>query len=293
MDHLDEEAVTRAATVERVTLPAAERSHLERCEDCRNRAAFTARLATTLREAESRDAPAVPSFDALIAPQLTPSTEPVRLPQVSPGQALRLTVAVTLRQARLVPRLLWWLTVGGFAVVAVALTLLPQSGGAVSYLGPVTVALVTMGAVAVCDPTHDPRQESMHAMLVPPVVVWLCRLVLVLGALLLLATAVSVLAAAAPASGQQAGAVIGGWLAPALLGAALTTFGAVWRSPAVGLAFGAVSWAMSVVALRDDLFGTAVAVVWTHNGVALPLAVAALAAATWLVARPAVHTIGD
>ncbi|RNL84587.1 hypothetical protein [Halostreptopolyspora alba] len=295
MDHLDEEALTRAGARERDALPAAQRAHLDSCAPCRSRVEGNARLAAALRRAEPR--PAVPSFDALVAPRLGAAPDPVPVPTVRFGRALRLTLAVTLRQARLVPRLLWLVTLGGFAALAVAVLLVPQSGEVASaYLGPVSVALVTLGAVAVCDPRRDPRQESMRAMLVPPVAVWLARLTFVLGALVLTATAVSVLAAALPGSGHAAGSLIGSWLGPALLGVGLTTFGAVWRSPAVGLAFGAVSWTMSLVATRDDLVGTTVgsvvAAVWTHNGVALTLAALTLAAAARLAARSAERPIG-
>lgn len=280
---------------ERAALPAAERVHLQSCPSCQGRVAGTARIAAALREREEAAEPVVPSFDALVAPHLDAAPEPVPVPGVRLGQAFRLTIAVILRQAVLVPRLLWLVAVGGFAALAVAVLLVPASG-AVAYLGPVTVALVTLGAVAVCDPKRDPRYESLYAMLVPPVVVWLSRLTFVLGAILLMAAAVSTLAAALPGSGQETGSVIGVWLSPALLGAGLTTFGAVWRAPAVGMAFGAVSWTMSVVAGRDDLFGptagAAAAAVWTHNGVSLPLAVLTLAGATWLASRPATNPSG-
>lgn len=290
MDHLDEEALIRAGVRERAALPGAERVHLDSCAPCRTRAAGTARLAAALREA---DPPvAVPSFDALVAPHLQPPPEQVPVPAVGLGRAFRLTLAVTLRQVRFVPRLLWAVTVGGFAALAVAVLLLPRGGDAVAaYLGPVSVGLVTLGAVAVCDPARDPRRQLMYAMAVPPVAVWLARLTLVLGVLVAAGSAVSALAAALPGSGYQPGPLIGSWLAPALLGAAVTTFGAVWRSPAVGMVFGAASWAMSAIAIREDLFGTtvgaAVTAVWAHDGVLVIAAGLALAAAARLAARPA------
>ncbi|GAB3450480.1 hypothetical protein GCM10027570_25780 [Streptomonospora sediminis] len=289
MGHLDEEALIRAGVGEHAALSGAERVHLDSCAPCRTRAAGTARLAAALREAEPPVA--VPSFDALVAPHLQPPTEQVPVPAVGLGRAFRLTLAVTLRQVRFVPRLLWAVTVGGFAALAVAVLLLPRGDAVAAYLGPVSVGLVTLGAVAVCDPARDPRRQLMYAMAVPPVAVWLARLTLVLGALVASGSAVSVLAASLPGSGYQPGPLIGSWLAPALLGAGVTAFGAVWRSPAVGIAFGAVSWAMFAIAIREDLFGTtvgaAVAAVWAHDGVLVIVAGLAVAAAARLAARPA------
>ncbi|GAA4907959.1 hypothetical protein [Streptomonospora salina] len=295
MDHLDEEALTRAGARERAALPAAEAAHLDACTPCRRRAAGDARLAEALRAAEP--APAVPPFDALVAPHLDAPPEPVPVPAVGAGRACRLTLAVALRQVGFVPRVLWAATLGGFAVLAAAVVLLPRSGEVVAaYLGPVSVGLVTLGAVAVCDPKRDPRRPELFATAVPPVAVWLARLTVVLGALLLSGSAVSVLAAALPGSGAQAGPLIGSWLAPALLGAGLTAFGAVWRSPGLGTALGAVSWGVSVVAIRGDLFGTAagaaVAAVWDYDGVLVAVAGTALAAAARLATRPAQHPSG-
>jgi hypothetical protein len=296
MNHLDDEAVTQAGVRERALLSAAERAHLDSCARCRSRVEDTARLAAALREAEPAE-PAVPSFDALVSPHLAPRPEPVPVPGLSPGRAWRLALAVTLRQAALVPRPLWPVTVGGFAALAVAVFLAPAAGLTVSaFLGPVTIALVTVGAVGVCDPAREPRQESMHTMLVPPVAVWLARFTLVLGLLLLMAVAVSALASVLPGGGGGVGSVVGSWLSPALLGAGVTTFGAVWRSPATGLAFGAVSWAVAVAIVRGGLLGTtvgaAVAPLWTDLWVSLTIAALALAAASWLVARPESHLRG-
>lgn len=289
MDHLDEETVTRAGAGGRSRLPHAERAHLESCALCRGRVQDTARLSAVLREEEPE--PEVPSFDALITPHLRERTEPVPVPTVSSGRAWWLTLLVTWRQARMVPRPLWLLTAGGFAALAVAVLLTPGRDLAVSaFLGPLTVALTTIAAVVVCDPKSDPRQESMYATLVPPVAVWLSRLTLVLGSVLLMAVAVSVLAIVS-GSGQWVGPILVSWLSPALLSAGLATFGTVWRSPAVGLLLGAFSWVMVLFPERGNQVSTpletTVTQIWTNPWVSLPLAVVALGGATLLVARPA------
>lgn len=289
MDHLDEEAVTRAGTGGRSRLPDTERDHLESCAPCQDRVRVTARLTAVLRAEETE--PEVPSFDALIAPHLEERSTPVPVPSVAPGKAWWLTLLVTWRQARMLPRALWLLTAGLFAVLAVAVLLPTVRDLAVSaFLGPLTVALATLGVVVVCDPKSDPRQESMYATLVPPVAVWLSRLTLVLGSVLLMATAVSALAVVS-GSGQEVTAALTSWLSPALLGVGLATFGTVWRSPTVGLLFGAASWVMALIVVRGDLvgtvLGTATVQVWGNHWVALALAAATVGGATWLVARPA------
>src|SRR5699024_3673647 len=113
---------------------------------------------------------------------------------------------------------------------------------------------------------------------------------LVLGSVLLMATAVSALASIS-GSGQEVGSVLVSWLSPALLSAGLATFGTVWRSPAVGLLLSAFSWAMALFSERGDQVGTpletVVTQVWTDPWISLPLAVVALGGATLLVTRSA------
>ncbi|QVQ54553.1 zf-HC2 domain-containing protein [Spiractinospora alimapuensis] len=289
MTHLDEEALTRAGAHADARLSGAEREHLASCAHCRAQVDGTAQLAAALR-AEATP-PAVPSFDALVAPHLTPRSAeaPVPAPTISAGRALRLAGAVALRQARLVPRALWWGTAGGFAALALALLVAPGVAG--EYLVPAIIAIVTIAGVAVNDPRRDPRQEALYTMLVPPVAVWLSRLALVLGAVLGLGLAVSALAAAFPGAGQPVASLIGAWMTPALLGVSLTVFGAVWRSPAVGLVFGAASWALAVASIHGALastrLGTVATLLWGSHALVLVLATVALGAAARLVARPA------
>lgn len=299
MEHLDDEAVTRAGTHQgRAGLSAAARAHLDTCALCERRVLGTERLASALREEEPD--PAVPSFDTFIAPHLrpqqtpepdpapTPEPVPVPAPRVTAGRAARLALAVTWRQVRLVPSVLSSAVVAGFAVLALALVLAPNRP-AEPYVEAVTVGLVTIAGVVACDPQHDPRREALHAMLVPPLAVWFARLVLVLGTVLALAVAVSGLAGAVP-GGRPFPDLVGSWLPPALLGTALTVFGTVWRSPAVGLVLGGVSWAMAVAALRwgtaTGVLGAVTAPLWADLTASLTVAALVFAGAAWLVARP-------
>lgn len=299
MEHLDDEAVTRAGTHEgRAALPAAARAHLDTCALCEKRVLGTERLASALREEEPDLA--VPSFDTFIAPHLTPQRDPepapapapepvpVPAPRVTAGRAAHLALAVTWRQVRLVPSVLSSAVVAGFAVLALALVLMP-SRPAEPYVEAVTVGLVTIAGVVACDPRRDPRREALHAMLVPPLAVWFARLVLVLGAVLALALAVSALAGALP-GGRPFPELVGSWLPPALLGAALTVFGTVWRSPAVGLVLGGVSWAMALAVFRwntaTSVFGAVAAPLWADLTASVAVAALVFAGAAWLVARP-------
>ena len=301
MEHLDDEAVTRAGTHEgRAALTAAARAHLDTCALCEKRVLGTERLAAVLREEEPD--PAVPSFDTFIAPHLTPQRAPepapapapepepvpVPAPRVTAGRAAHLALAVTWRQVRLVPPVLSSAVVAGFAVLALALALLP-SRPAGPYVEAVTVGLVTIAGVVACDPRRDPRREALHAMLVPPLAVWFARLVLVLGTVLALAFAVSALAGAVP-GGRPLPDLVGSWLPPALLGAALTVFGTVWRSPAVGLVLGGVSWAMALAVLRSStatgVFGAVAAPLWADLTASVTVAALVFAGAAWLVTRP-------
>ncbi|MBE2998659.1 hypothetical protein IDM40_08075 [Nocardiopsis sp. HNM0947] len=297
--HVDDEAVTRAAAsgTDAPDLSAEQRSHLAGCADCGNRVRAQARIATVLRTQEHQEPPpAVPSFDALIAPRLAqravpepePRPEPVPAPRVGPARAARLAAAVTLRQARLVPAALASAVVAGFAVLALALLLLPVVPAA-PYVEAVTVGLVTVAGLVASDPGRDPGKEALHAVLVPPLAVWCARLVLVLGTVLALGAGVSALAGALPGAGAFPD-LVGSWFPPALLGAALTVFGTVWRSPAVGLVLGGVSWAVAVVVLRwgpaESPVTAVAAPLWSDLAAASAVAALALAGAAWLVARP-------
>ncbi|WP_157745538.1 hypothetical protein [Nocardiopsis gilva] len=152
--------------------------------------------------------------------------------------------------------------------------------------------LVTLGALAVCEPRRDPRGELLYAMPVPPVVVWLARLTFVVGIDLLVAMTASLLASTVLAAPVGPLEMIGSWLGAALLGAALAVFGSVWRSPMVGAGFGLSAWAVGVLGLGvvplpiSADASAAVVTVWSTNPATLGAAAALLTASTWLVTRP-------
>ncbi|WP_017591110.1 cupin domain-containing protein [Nocardiopsis potens] len=298
MTHLDEEQIRLAGGRGPGGLAAAARGHLDGCPECAARVAGTARLGAVLRAAEPEARP--PSFDALIAPALA-AERPVRGTAPAPGlsarASLRLAAGLVARQARMVPRLLWPLSAVGFAVLLAAALKAPSAGLGALFLGPGATLVVTVGALAACEPRRDPRMEPMRTMRVPPVAVWLSRLALVLGADLAAAGAVSLAAGLVHGGPGDAAVLAASWLGPALLGSALAVFGSVWRSPAVGAALGASSWLASALAAaagagagpaaRGPLgpLADTIGPVWSTGPVSLLLAAALLAWAARLVAR--------
>src|SRR5690606_36128877 len=182
MTHLDEEQIRLAGGRGPGGLDGAARGHLDGCPECAPRVAGTARLGAVLRAAEPEAGP--PSFDALIAPALAAERSAPAAPAPAPSAraSLRLVAGLVLRQARLVPRMLWPLSAVGFAVLLAAALKAPSPGLGALFLGPGATLVVTVGALAACEPRRDPRMELMRTMRVPPVAVWLSRLALVLGA---------------------------------------------------------------------------------------------------------------
>ncbi|GAA1077834.1 hypothetical protein [Nocardiopsis composta] len=294
MTHLDEEQIRLAGGRGPGGLDGAARGHLDGCPECAARVAGTARLGAVLRAAEPEAGP--PSFDALIAPALAAERSAPAAPAPAPSAraSLRLVAGLVLRQARLVPRMLWPLSAVGFAVLLAAALKAPSPGLGALFLGPGATLVVTVGALAACEPRRDPRMELMRTMRVPPVAVWLSRLALVLGADLAAAGAVSLAAGLVHGGPREAAVLVASWLGPALLGSALAAFGSVWRSPLVGAVLGTSSWLLSTLAAgpvpagRGMLLGPladTIGPVWSTGPVSLLLAAALLAWAARLVAR--------
>ncbi|WP_017569405.1 hypothetical protein [Nocardiopsis halotolerans] len=311
MRHLDDEqviAAVRAARTGDATPGAGTAAHLAACAHCRDRVAEARALRDAVAAVEAEDVPeapdlhaAVPAFDALVLPALrgetAPAPDPVPVAVPTAAASWRITVALVLRQARLVPGALWPLTGLGFA----ALLLLAWNLGPAAepvLLGPGITLLVTMGALAVCEPRRDPRREVFHAMPVPPVAVWLARLALVVGADLVAATVLTVVVGWLP--GGDAGVVrlVALWFGPALLTAALAAFGSVWHSPTVGAVLGGCGWLAGVAATAGDLLPVpggllrVAATVWTTNVGTLAAALLLIGAAAFLVTRPRSGLLG-
>ncbi|MDT0301348.1 hypothetical protein [Streptomonospora wellingtoniae] len=300
MMHLDDERILAAARSESMRPGAGTGAaqHLADCSYCRRRVAAAAALRDAVGAVEAEEVPgpgpAVPSFDEVVLPALRRSTRPER--ELAAGAApsgpasWRLTAALVLRQARLVPHALWPLTALGFAVL---LVLAWRSGPYPGLLlGPGVTLLVTMGVLAVCEPRRDPRRELLYAMPVPPVAVWLARLALVVGVDLIAAAALSAALARLPGGGADAAGLVAVWLGPALLTAALAVFGSVWQSPMAGAVLGGCGWLTGVAAAAGHLLPApgallgAAATVWTTNAGTLAAALLLVAAAAVLVTRP-------
>lgn len=295
MRHLDDEQILAAVRAGNAPTGGATASHLAACARCRHRVIAAKALRDAAVDVEAEEAPdvdtAVPAFDALVLPALGRTAEPAPEPVPAPtaSASWRLTAALALRQARLVPRALWPLTALGFAALLfIAWNSTPPMGP--SLLGPGVSLLVTAGVLTVCEPRRDPRRELLYSMPVPPVAVWLTRLALVVGVDLLAATVLSV------AVGGLAGVGVTGlvalWLGPALLTASLAAFGSVWRSPAVGAVLGGLGWLAGAAAAVGDLLPLpgavlrVAAVMWSTNVGTLAAALLLVGAAAFLVTRP-------
>ncbi|WP_435110326.1 hypothetical protein [Nocardiopsis synnemataformans] len=295
MRHLDDEQILAAARAGHAPFGAEVASHLTECAHCRRRTGEAEALRDAVTAVEAEDVPAfdvaVPAFDALVLPELRRPADPVPVAAPTATASWRLTTALVLRQARLVPGALWPLTASGFvALLFLAWSFGPFMGSAL--LGPGITLLVTMGALAVCEPRRDPRREVLHSMPVPPVAVWLARLALVVGVDLVTATLLTVVVGRLP--GDDAGVVhlVTLWLGPALLTAALAAFGAVWHSPMVGAALGGCGWLAGAAAAMGDLLPVpgvllgVIATAWTTNVGTLTAALLLFGLAAFLVTRP-------
>lgn len=296
MRHLDEEQILAAVRAEAGTETA---THLAQCRHCRSRLAATEALrdATTAVEAEDHPDTAVPSFDALVLPELRRVGEPVPVAVPDASSSWRITVALVLRQARLVPAALWPLTALGFTVLLfLAWRATPFMGSLL--LGPGITLVVTTGALAVCEPRRDPRNELLYSMPVPPVAVWLTRLALVVGVDLITATALTVVVGRLSDTGADVSVLVASWLGPALLTAALAAFGAVWQSPMVGVVLGGCGWLTGVAASAGDVlpapgaFLRVVETAWSTNVGTLTVALLLTGAAALLLTRPR-HALGE
>ncbi|MDA0563596.1 hypothetical protein LG943_04515 [Streptomonospora sp. S1-112] len=292
MGHLDDE---RIMAVGRPGAPPDARAarHLVRCARCRRRVAAASALRGAAAALDAENAPAaVPSFDALVLPELhRPAADPAPVAAWSASASWRLTAALVWRQARLVPRSLWPLTALGFVLLLAAAWRAEPI--AEPLLGPGVTLLLTAGVLAVCEPRRDPRSELLHSLPVPPVAVWLCRLALVvavdLAAALVLTAAVGRVAEGAADAPQ----LVASWLGPALLTAALAAFGAVWQSPAAGAVLGGCGWVIgAVVAVGGVLpvpgrFTAVLAAVWTTNAGTLAASLLLIGCAALLTGYPA------
>ena len=304
MPHLTEEEILRTARVDRASvapghgLAEDRRSHLTVCAACSTRISGMRELASALRSTEPEVRP--PSFDALIAPALTTeraaptARTSSRTQSLSAWDTARLVASLVWWQARLVPASLWPTAAAALVALFVFAWRVPDPSIGTLLFGPGVILLTVGAALAVCSPRRDPGSELFHTMRVPPPVVWLTRLMLVMGVVLAASVAVSVAVTAVSPSSQSTATLIGSWLGPAVLGAGFTVFGTVWRSPTVGTALGTGSWSMSVagshgasllIPLPSEIRHVIVAL-WATTPLSLVVAAVLLAAATWLVSRP-------
>ena len=325
MSHLDDEALGAAARAGGAGEPASQAlrgggsvpassvaAHLASCPRCARRLDALARMSAAVRQVDQEVVALVvaPPFDLAIAPRLAAlendqraAAAPVAPPRqqgdpvagVVPAAGLwaswALAGAVLVGQRRLLPGVaLGAMTLVGLVAAAVLALAVPSGAG--SRLFAAAVALVVLvGAGAVCSPRWDPRRELLAAMPISPVAVFGCRLTLVLGAEVLAALAASVLAAALGMP-LGLGALVLGWLGPALLAAAALVVVSVWRSARLGAVVGSLVWLLGVAGAaaassqRAVGLGAVLAPLGATTGWSLALAAALMIAALGRVAAP-------
>jgi hypothetical protein len=297
MNHLSDERLVAWA---RSAQPGAQLDpHLADCRSCRARLASTRNLATaTAAAAEELTGPVTPpSFEALLGPALAsrpvpnragePASEPIQVVSPGLGASWRLLLALVLRQASLLPRVLPVLSA---LCMALALTILPSTRNAdlaQRFFASAVTLVVVAGSLAVCSMRIDPRQEVLAALPISPGTVLTARLALVLSVDLVLALASSTVASHLDGQARLAHLVTL-WLGQALLASAVAVLGAIWRSPLAGGSLAALVWLLGSAGtlpsgLLASRLGPVIAAVWSTSPYTLAASLALFAVSVAMV----------
>ncbi|MCM3886087.1 hypothetical protein [Frankia sp. R82] len=290
--------------------------HLLGCGSCQVRVSAVRKLTSAARAADqTRIGPmAVPAFDALLAGRLLPHSAgidpavPTQAAAVPPPAGIAVPAApqsplagrrpdlrtaaglaagIVWRQARLVPRSLSVLVCCGLALAVLAARAVPDPHWGEALFVAVVVLTVAVSALCTCGWTHDPRRELMFALPVSPAAVLTARLVLVLAVDLALAVAATVTLTLTGGT-AAVGVLVGAWLGPSLLAAAICVVVAVWLSSWAGGLAGIVAWGVGSVATlpRASSAGPGLAGrLWSTSAVTLGAALLLLAVAVRLTAN--------
>lgn len=298
MTHPDDETLLKVSRGHQPSAPAVA-AHLRICPLCRAQVVVWNRLSQAARTAAEQAGPiAVPSFDTLIAPALSRlRTEPA-VEVVSPGigRSWRLAAAIATWQLRLLPRLLPVLLVVGLASGVAAAWTISQPGWAEQVFADVVALGALLAALGACTRRTDPRGELWQTLPISPGVVFLARLVLVLGADLVTALAASGLLAGAGHGPGFAG-LVAAWLGPALLSAGAGLLLAVWRGAWLGGLVGGLLWLLGALASWPSAhtvnvgLGKVASQLWTTTPWTVLAGLLLLAAAAWLAGH--IRTTGD
>ncbi|MGX1774942.1 hypothetical protein ACWIGW_22720 [Nocardia brasiliensis] len=275
----------------------AARAHLRTCAECQAHAEIWQRMAVAARQvsADSVGAVRTPSFETLLG-------DAVGMPWATTHEAARpgwraallLTAALARAQLRLLPRALVLLSGLGFVGCVLLAVLTRHSGTTATLFGLAVTLLFQLGTLTTCVPRSDPRSELFGALPIAPAVVFACRLVVVLVADIALALLASLLATGLGGS-PGFGAMVAGWLGPALLASAVGVAVAVWRSPPVGAGAGAVVWLLGAAASAQTgpahRVGALIAPLWSTSALTLVVAALLLVAAAAGMSRPSYRTV--
>lgn len=290
MTHLEEEAVL--ARARGVDLKLAATAHLASCPPCQQRVAAWQNVTVAARRLEVRTAPtSVPSFEALVAPAVRASGRAdVEAVAPSPGRSWRISAATIRWQVRLLPRALAAVTVVGLGLAVAAAAAVPSPAWGARLFADLVVLSALAGAVSLAG-RADPRGELWRTLPVSPGAVFLARLVVVLSADLVAAMAASALLAATSSVGGFV-SLVSAWLGPALLCAGVALLTTVWRGGWLGAVLGAVVWVTGSLSTAPTAsmvevgVGAVVSRLWTTTPITVGLALALIALAATLAARP-------
>ncbi|WP_016906185.1 hypothetical protein [Streptomyces xiaopingdaonensis] len=258
--HLEDDALAALATS---TADEARPAHLAECAACRSRLAWWQGITDAVRTDEAARTAAAPSFDALVAPALTPPTAPQPQPVLStaphrpsPARTLRLAGQLVQRQAKLLPRAWAPLSAAGLLAAALLAPLLGDPSTTLRAFSAAAVLVLLLGALLVSSPRTDPRHELMHTLPTSPTSVFLARTTAVLTLDLLLALGCSALL-----GDLGWWTAVSGWLGQGLLASTAALALSLRLGAATGASAGAAIWLLSVLTGPDGLLTSPLAVV--------------------------------
>ncbi|MFI6810977.1 hypothetical protein ACIBG7_01140 [Nonomuraea sp. NPDC050328] len=236
-------------------------------------------------DAALRTGPPPPGPAIVRSVLLRAATTPVELGRGSRlGRAWHLLLA----EARLMHRAVW---VTGAAVMALAVVIMALQPHSIGWLLALIAPLVAGASVATLyAPEHDAAFEVVAATPTPPRVILLARVLLVLGYDLLLALAASGLSLLGGGVPYSLGELIGTWLAPMTLLAAIGLALSVQWNPEAAVAVSLGAWVLYALSHTHLLSGLPPG--WRTHPLTYAVAVAMLALAVLIEPRrrlPATH----
>ncbi|WP_143233347.1 hypothetical protein [Actinomyces ruminis] len=214
-----------------------------------------------LRRWDAENAPTTPTFNSIYR-YIIESPSPLNAPRWSARRSLRLSIALTAAQVRIVPWLVFPVALGiATAAVYSARFFGLTQGTSAGLSGFASTMLVSIAAtVTIALSTYKPDAVCLATPLGPQVVV-LSRLVVVLTVDTVTGVVASALVAANSFAGTFANLLVG-WMAPSAIIAGSATFVAIWVTPWAGSLL-ALSLIPFVSPAASTSLGAATGILWT------------------------------